>query len=293
MTSDTLAAKSAPSAETSTNNPSNHNDVPADDNEIHSGVGVLDKTVKILDALESGPATLGQLVAATHLARPTAHRLAIALERHRFVVRDQHGRFVLGSRFTELAAAAGEDRLLAAAGPILQTLLDRTGESAQIYRRQGEQRVCIAAVERASGLRDSIPVGAMLSMEAGSAAQILLAWEDTELLHQGLRHAKFSAAKLATVRKRGWADSINERDEGVCSISAPIRNASGQVIAAISISDLGPHGLESGPPFRPARHGRRQVPFRCADQGQHLALTDFGGHPMPRNRNASDIIAFK
>lgn len=83
-----------------------------DDGEIHSGVGVLDKTVKILDALESGPSTLGQLVAATGLARPTAHRLAIALERHRFVLRDQHGRFVLGSRFAELAAAAGEDRLL-------------------------------------------------------------------------------------------------------------------------------------------------------------------------------------
>ena len=168
-----------------------------DDGEIHSGVGVLDKTVKILDALESGPSTLGQLVAATGLARPTAHRLAIALERHRFVLRDQHGRFVLGSRFAELAAAAGEDRLLTAAGPILQTLLDRTGESAQIYRRQGDQRVCIAAVERTSGLRDSIPVGAMLSMEAGSAAQILLAWEDSDRLHQGLRHAKFTATKLA------------------------------------------------------------------------------------------------
>lgn len=222
-------------------------------NEIHSGVGVLDKTVKILDALESGPATLGQLVAATGLARPTAHRLAIALERHRFVLRDQHGRFVLGSRFAELAAAAGEDRLLAAAGPILQTLLDRTGESAQIYRRQGEQRVCIASVERASGLRDSIPVGAMLSMEAGSAAQILLAWEDSERLHQGLRHAKFTAAKLAAVRKRGWAESINERDEGVCSISAPIRNASGQVIAAISIS--GPSGRMGTNP------GRRYAPL--------------------------------
>ena len=172
-----------------------------DDGEIHSGVGVLDKTVKILDALESGPSTLGQLVAATGLARPTAHRLAIALERHRFVLRDQHGRFVLGSRFAELAAAAGEDRLLTAAGPILQTLLDRTGESAQIYRRQGDQRVCIAAVERTSGLRDSIPVGAMLSMEAGSAAQILLAWEDSDRLHQGLRHAKFTATKLAAQLK--------------------------------------------------------------------------------------------
>lgn len=223
------------------------------DNEIHSGVGVLDKTVKILDALESGPSTLGQLVSATGLARPTAHRLAIALERHRFVLRDQHGRFVLGSRFAELAAAAGEDRLLTAAGPILQTLLDRTGESAQIYRRQGDQRVCIAAVERASGLRDSIPVGAMLSMEAGSAAQILLAWEDSDRLHQGLRHAKFNAAKLAQVRKRGWSESVNEREEGVASISAPIRNASGQVIAAISIS--GPIGRMGTTP------GRRYAPL--------------------------------
>ena len=229
--------------------------------EIHSGVGVLDKTVKILDALESGPATLGQLVSATGLARPTAHRLAIALERHRFVLRDQHGRFVLGSRFAELAAAAGEDRLLTAAAPILQTLLDRTGESAQIYRRQGDQRVCIAAVERASGLRDSIPVGAMLSMEAGSAAQILLAWEDSERLHQGLRHAKFTAAKLTAVRKRGWAESINERDEGVCSISAPIRNASGQVIAAISIS--GPNGRMGANP------GRRYAPLVMA-AGKYL-----------------------
>lgn len=229
--------------------------------EIHSGVGVLDKTVKILDALESGPSTLGQLVSATGLARPTAHRLAIALERHRFVLRDQHGRFVLGSRFAELAAAAGEDRLLTAAGPILQTLLDRTGESAQIYRRQGDQRVCIAAVERASGLRDSIPVGAMLSMEAGSAAQILLAWEDNERLHQGLRHAKFTAAKLAAVRKRGWSESVNEREEGVCSISAPIRNASGQVIAAISIS--GPSGRMGNAP------GRRYAPLVMA-AGKYL-----------------------
>ncbi|PWG66153.1 IclR family transcriptional regulator [Bifidobacterium callitrichidarum] len=234
---------------------------PKDDGEIHSGVGVLDKTVKILDALESGPSTLGQLVAATGLARPTAHRLAIALERHRFVLRDQHGRFVLGSRFAELAAAAGEDRLLTAAGPILRTLLDRTGESAQIYRRQGDQRVCIAAVERASGLRDSIPVGAMLSMEAGSAAQILLAWEDSDRLHQGLRHAKFTATKLAAVRKRGWAESVNEREDGVCSISAPIRNASGQVIAAISIS--GPTGRMGAAP------GRRYAPLVMA-AGKYL-----------------------
>ena len=239
----------------SVNDPNMHQE------EIHSGVGVLDKTVRILDTLETGPMTLGQLVNATGLARPTAHRLAIALERHRFVLRDAHGRFVLGSRFAELAAAAGEDRLLTASGPILHTLLNRSGESAQIFRRQGEVRVCIAAVERASGLRDSIPVGALLSMEAGSAAQILLAWEEPERLHQGLRHAKFNAATLATVRKRGWAESINEREEGVCSISAPIRNGSGQVMAAISIS--GPVNRMSTTP------GRRYAPLVMA-AGKYL-----------------------
>ncbi len=43
---------------------------------------------------------------ATGLARPTAHRLAVALEHHRLVSRDLQGRFVLGPRLTELASAA-------------------------------------------------------------------------------------------------------------------------------------------------------------------------------------------
>jgi len=141
-----------------------------------SGVGVLDKTVAVLNALEAGPASLAQLVAATGLARPTAHRLAVALERHRVLTRDSQGRFVLGPRITELATAAGEDRLLAIAQPILAQLRDVTGESAQLYRRQGDARICVAAAERATGLRDTVPIGAVLPMTAGSAAQILLAW---------------------------------------------------------------------------------------------------------------------
>src|SRR5213593_3913789 len=140
-----------------------------------SGVGVLDKAALVLTALESGPATLAGLVAGTGLARPTVHRLAVALEHHRLVTRDLQGRFVLGPRLAELAAAAGEDRLLAAAGPVLVHLRDVTGESAQLYRRQGDHRVCVAAAERLSGLRDTVPVGSALPMSAGSAAQILMA----------------------------------------------------------------------------------------------------------------------
>ena len=201
-----------------------------------SGVGVLDKAAIVLGALEAGPSTLAQLVAATGLARPTAHRLAVALEHHRLVTRDLQGRFVLGPRLAELAAAAGEDRLLAAAGPVLGALRDHTNESAQLFRRQGDQRICVAAAERPVGLRDSIPVGSSLTMLAGSAAQILLAWEEPDRLHRGLHGARFTATTLSGVRRRGWAQSVGEREPGVASVSAPVRDAEGSVVAAISVS---------------------------------------------------------
>jgi DNA-binding IclR family transcriptional regulator len=201
-----------------------------------SGVGVLDKAAIVLGALEAGPASLASLVAATGLARPTAHRLATALEHHRLVARDLQGRFVLGPRLRELATAAGEDRLLEAANPVLARLRDITGESAQLYRRQGDSRVCVAGAERLTGLRDTVPVGATLTMKAGSAAQILLAWEPPEAVMPLLPRCKFTGRTLAEVRRRGWAQSVAEREPGVASVSAPIRDRTGRVIASISIS---------------------------------------------------------
>src|SRR5688572_6647813 len=65
-----------------------------------TGVGVLDKAVAILDAVEREPRSLPDLVAATGLPRATAHRLAFALTAHGLVGRDAEGRFVLGLRFT-------------------------------------------------------------------------------------------------------------------------------------------------------------------------------------------------
>ncbi len=202
----------------------------------HSGVGVIDKAAAILSALENGPATLAELVTTTHLARPTVHRLAIALEHHRLVGRDASGAFILGTRFAQFAAAVGEDRLVGAALPVLTVLRDRTGESAQLYRRHGSQRICIASVDRPVGLRDSIPVGTTMTMAAGSAAKVLLAWEQPEVVHAALATARFSAADLATVRSRGFAESTAEREAGVSSVSAPVWGTGGTVIAAVSIS---------------------------------------------------------
>lgn len=229
--------------------------------DISSGVGVLDKAAVILGALAAGPATLAGLVASTGLARPTAHRLALALERHRMVGRDVQGRFVLGPRLAELSAVVGEDSLLAAAGPVLTSLRDATGESTQLYRRQGEVRVCVAAAERTSGLRDIVPVGSALPMKVGSAAQVLLAWEEPERYYHGLRGARFTATALSGVRRRGWAQSIGEREPGMASVSAPVRDPQQRVVAALTVT---------GPIQRLTRHPGARLARAAVDAADRL-----------------------
>jgi DNA-binding IclR family transcriptional regulator len=198
-----------------------------------SGVGVLDKSVSVLEAVRGGARTLADLTAATGLTRATAHRLAVALEVHRLLRRDRGGRWHLGPRLAELAGGQPADLLLERAGPVLARLRDGTGESAQLYRRSGQTRVCVAAAERRSGLRDTVPVGSVLPLTAGSAAQVLLAWTPDDPAAAG---AAFSARTLAEVRRRGWAASVGEREAGVASVSAPVRGTDGAVLAAVSVS---------------------------------------------------------
>ena len=141
-----------------------------------SGVGVLDKAVAILDFLSGdGPASLSEVVEGTRLPRPTAHRLLSALETHHLVSR-RDGRYVLGLRLLGWGNRAAGIGLVEQARPVLEGLRDESGESTQLYVREGEQRVCVAAVERVTGLRDTVPVGAVMPLSRGSAGKVLLAW---------------------------------------------------------------------------------------------------------------------
>ncbi|MDQ6928019.1 MAG: IclR family transcriptional regulator [Actinomycetota bacterium] len=189
-----------------------------------SGVGVLDKAISILDALEAQPLTLAELVDATRLSRPTAHRLALALETHRLLERTDDGRFALGQRLQ----GGG---LVETARPALEQLRDKTGESVQLYVRRGDMRLCVASLESPHGLRTIVPVGASLPLDVGSAG------------------------KVFRLDPAGWAESVEERERGVASVSAPIHDRAGNVVAAISVS--GPVERISRAPGR--RYGRAVV----------------------------------
>ncbi|MEZ0366739.1 IclR family transcriptional regulator [Mycobacterium sp. pUA109] len=203
--------------------------------EQHSGIGVLDKAVGVLYAIAESPCGLAELCERTGLPRATAHRLAAGLEVHRLLARDGDGRWQVGPAITELAVHAN-DPLLAAGAVVLPRLREITGESVQLYRREGTARICIAALEPPAGLRDTVPVGARLPMTAGSGAKVLLAYSDAATQQAVLSTAKFTGRALAEVRRRGWAQSAAEREPGVASVSAPVRDARGDVIAAVSVS---------------------------------------------------------
>jgi DNA-binding IclR family transcriptional regulator len=209
-----------------------------------TGVGVLDRSVGLLDLLADGPRTLRWLAGASGLPRPTAYRLLVALEAHRLVSRDAAGAFQLGPRLTELAVRAGPAVDLAAlAGPVLARLHEATGESVQLYVRSGDRRLCVAARDAGTGLRDSVPVGALLPLDVGSGGKVLLAWSP-DVTHppatdaaqpDATRSPADWAAELAAVRKRGWAASVAEREPGVASVSAPVL-ADGQLLGALCVS---------------------------------------------------------
>jgi DNA-binding IclR family transcriptional regulator len=200
-----------------------------------SGVGVLDKVVRVLDALEDGPLALGELVAATGLPRASAHRLAVAAEAHGLVRRTAEGRFALGLRLVALGRSASDGlALVEVARPALEALRAETGESVQLYVRDGNQRVCVASLESPHGLRTIVRVGEALPLDRGSAGRVL-------------------GAQAAPAG--GWAESVEEREAGVASVSAPVLGAGGEVRAAVGVS--GPLERTSRSPGR--RYGAAVV----------------------------------
>src|SRR2546423_598749 len=133
--------------------------------------------------------------------RPLMHRLAAALEVHGFVGRAEDGRFQRGDRLSQPA-------LTTVSRLALQQLRDATSESVQLYVRRGTQRLCVQALESPHGLRTIVPVGALLPLDRGSAGRV-----------------------LAGVGGDEWVESVEERQKGVASVSAAVRDPRDEVIA--------------------------------------------------------------
>lgn len=219
---------------------------------------VLARSLQILDLLAESREELGPsaLAARLSLHRSTIHRLLMVLEHHRLVHRGPaEGKYRLGMKLFELGnRAVAQLDLRQRAGPFLKELVEQTGEDAHVCILDGTEMLSIADVEGTWKLRTPTTIGRRTPVYCTSAGKALIAFLPEPALDLLIGQVQFKRytdrtmmtptvlrAELARVRQRGFAIDNEEIEAGLRCVGAPIRNHTGQAVAAISIA---------GPVFR-------------------------------------------
>lgn len=193
--------------------------------------------------------TLSEVAALTSLSKPTVRRILLTLERLGYAQNDS-SRFGLTPKMLELGAAyLSSLNLMDIATPLMEALTDELGESTALVALEGVDVVYINRVHRHRISSITLAVGTRLPAHATSSGHVLLADLSSNALDDYFRRAQLKAMtehtlttraalmqRLMLVKERGWDAVDQELEIGRRSAAAPIRDASGRVVAAISVS---------------------------------------------------------
>lgn len=214
-------------------------------------MSVLEKSALIIDIVSDGEGdpTLTKIAQRMGQPRSSVHRLLAELVQLDLLSRVGTNTYAPGPRLARWGhSAVGVDQIVRIAEPVMTGLRDALGESVHLYVRQRDTRVCVAAVDGKFELRHFTEVGRPLPLSVGASGKLLLAFADDGTQKVELRRA---AAKPVTVRAptaddlrrqleeiatNDWSTSFGEREEGLAAAAVPIRDYSGQVIAALTVS---------------------------------------------------------
>lgn len=216
-------------------------------------VGSVVNATRVLEAFNAEDRELGvrEIAGKLGLSKSTAHRLLVTLAATQLVEQDPAtGRYRLGLRLYALGMLAGTHVTLhEASTPCLTDLRNRTDETVQLAVLDGRDVVYVERLESTQALRLFVRSGYRIPANCSSTGKVLLAHlADDELdgvlthwtLPQRTVHSIADPDQLrrdlATVRRRGYAVSLNESEVGVASVAAPVRDRTGHVVAAVSLA---------------------------------------------------------
>lgn len=213
-------------------------------------IAAVDRALDLLEALARvGPAPLGNIADSAGCTRTAAFRLLRTLQARGFAIQDEaRGLWRLGARWGVLGRAAQDQGALAAtAAPFLAELGRAVGENAYLRTRDGLQAETIAVFQVEPELRLYSGVGTRGPLHAG-ASRLLLAYApeaiQTQVLAQRLPRftpatrtdPTWIAADLQRIRARGYLITADEVHPGAVSATVPVRDAGGQVVAALFVT---------------------------------------------------------
>jgi len=220
-------------------------------------IRAVERTLDIIQCVADSPEplTVDQIVAATGLAKTTVFRVLATLTARRFVNRDLESQtYRLGAMALRIGTRAlGDLDVARVAQPHLERLMRETGETVHLSVVNGRTALCIAKIDSLQAMRMASYVGFRGPLHCSGTGKALLAFLDAESREDLLqrlvlvpRTARTITDKavlrdeLDHIRERGFALDIGEIEDELACIAAPLRDHSGQTIAAVSIS--GPMG---------------------------------------------------
>jgi DNA-binding IclR family transcriptional regulator len=234
--------------------------------ESTGGVQSVDRAVSVLEILaQRGEAGVSEVAADIGVHKSTAFRLLAALEERELVEQTQdRGKYRLGFGILRLASAVpGQLDVIHQARTICEQLAAHVGETVNIAVRRSHFVVNIDQVRGPSAVAAHNWVGELTPLHATSSGKVLLAYmtpdERREVLGASgldrltphtITSQRELDAQIDAAARDGYASSIEELEEGLNAVAAPVRDHTGRVIAALSVS---------GPVYRFTEERLREV----------------------------------
>lgn len=214
-----------------------------------SGTQAVERALAVLRIIGEGAVTTQAAAGRAGLPRSTTLRLLQALERERFAARRADGTWGVGPAVTELATRVDvRPALVDAARPQLELLVERFHETAVLCVREGLESVCVDKLEGPQPMRFTVSVGTRTPLHAGATARTLLAFAPPQILDAvrlrpqqrytpgTITDGAALTKALERVVRTGFGYSEGEIDVAAFALAAPIRDANGDVIAALALA---------------------------------------------------------
>ena len=232
----------------------------------------------ILDAvsMRSAGLPLSRIAQATCLAKPTVHRLVRALVAIGYLTPGSgRSSYRIGPRLLRVLHRSIDAQSIAhVVQPALEALADRFGETAYVTKLVGVEARPIAVVVPKGLTQSIIQPTRVMPAHAAASAKAIVAFQEADVIRKILEEpliqytpntlTTVSAVEehLARVRARGYAECINEIDQGVMAIAVPIHLDAVGVLHSVAICGLLP---------RMKRHARRAVVDALCGAAQNIA----------------------
>lgn len=191
-----------------------------------SGVASVNRALSILMAFEDGVEgmSLTELSTSTGLYHSTILRICQSLEHYGFINRLDDGRFMLGSTPFYLGMLYQDSfRLSDYVVPVLRQLVRATKETAAIYIREGNSRVCLHRMSQPRSVRMHVREGERVELDKGAAGKVLLAFSNQR------------GHDFDQIRAAHFAVSLSETGSESAAIACPIFSARQRLTCSISL----------------------------------------------------------